>query len=1262
MKPHPECPKIEPDLTAYLTGDLPAARASAIRDHLARCEGCRASAQELATTLDLLRGALAASPAVPERLDPARRAAILAARPSRTTIWLDAWLVPLARAAIFIVVPALILGALIMPSMQYAGGAARSVDLARLEAETAAADPFAAPAETSARQLEADTPADPLATIIMGAPAGGTRRGGEGAKTADYYFTDPQAAGEGRAAGAPPVAAPTPAAPAEMPVLGDMPVVGRLMRGAAAASTPVPMPASAAPARPAAPPAPTVVAAPAKAAPESGGVDYKYKEGEELKREIPKPMFVGTPVGAKVPNLEPPGTPQPKMIIGEPKQNVAGTDAAKTRLSLEEKAKDTSAGWFESSRGDKSAAGVPGLQAAGKPPAGPGAGMLAVDGNGRYDARASGGSGATPAAEPALAKAGAGTLALDGGTLYSGGTVVSSGSALREKGQSSAANAPVEAAGERMATTLYPVQPSIAEIVTTRDTVANRGEFVTMGGSAGYGGGGAADASEFGRQVEAAREAGTRARRALAEGKAKAGEALDFSGVVAGQKPAAAAAMDDTVAGLGVARAGDADGRDRNVALRYQYAAQDKKEQDVERWDVTDSRRGNRAPVDELRRKSDMEGFDTDGDGAAAKSPQPVAVNGVLSVRSASGRESTPAPDGTVHAGMIAGAFVAQPESKPQSELAGLAMAGKDVATVAATSEDQVNRNSVLSRMYPITISGVVHDPEEGSARREKRREDIQKNMKETLETMLGEKLPENSSIVVNENLEQMMVRADAETLRRIENAAGVGPVPPVAVPQSKDVAVLADMEKKLEKAPQEPAGQSAAPTFKPAGFNPVVEAVENAFSTFSIDVDTASYTMARRSILDGKRPEPESVRTEEFVNAFDYDYAPPARGAFAIHVDGAPSPFRTSMDVLRIGIKGRRIGRDQHVPSNLTLVIDTSGSMQTDDRIGLIRRSLRMLVDQLDPEDRVAVVQFGSKAALRLEPTPVAQKEQILKVIDSMETVGSTQLEGGLKLGYEVAAKAFRSGASNRVILMSDGVANLGATEAAAILATVEAHRKQGVRLTVLGFGTGAYDDAMLESLADKGDGAYTFIDSAEEAKRVLVDNLAATLHVIASDVKIQVEFNPRRVQRWRQLGYENRALTKEQFRDDTVDAGEVGSGQSVTALYDVQLDGAASEWIGTVRVRYRDIETGRVEEIERRITARDFTRDFAAATPRFRLAAGVAEFAELLRLSPHTFSQGRDLGDALGVLRPVAMELSIDPQVQELVRLAQAAQGLPY
>lgn len=489
-----------------------------------------------------------------------------------------------------------------------------------------------------------------------------------------------------------------------------------------------------------------------------------------------------------------------------------------------------------------------------------------------------------------------------------------------------------------------------------------------------------------------------------------------------------------------------------------------------------------------------------------------------------------------------------------------------------------------------------------------------------------------------------------------------------VALPESTRAKSNAPQYRRDEKpSPRSEASQEAEPDSarvirrEPAAFHPIVETAENAFSTFAIDVDTASYTMARRAILEGRRPEPESVRTEEFVNAFDYDYAPPLTGAFAIHVDGAPSPFRKSMDLLRIGVKARRIGRDQHTPANLTLVIDTSGSMQTDDRIGLVRRALRMLVERLDPDDRVAVVQFGSQASLRLEPTPAKQKEAILAVIDSLAPGGSTQLEGGLKLGYEVAARAFRSGASNRVILLSDGVANLGATEANDILATVEAFRRQGVRLTVLGFGTGAYNDAMLETLADRGDGAYAFIDSEEEAQRVLVDELAATLHVVAADAKIQVEFNRRRVARWRQLGYENRALAREQFRDDAVDAGEVGSGQSVTALYDVQLIGDAAEWIGVVRIRYRDVETGRVEEVERRITARDFSRDVAAASPRFRLAAAVAEFAELLRLSPYTFSQGRDFSEVRAVVRTVAMELSLDARVQELAELVRMAASLP-
>ncbi len=451
------------------------------------------------------------------------------------------------------------------------------------------------------------------------------------------------------------------------------------------------------------------------------------------------------------------------------------------------------------------------------------------------------------------------------------------------------------------------------------------------------------------------------------------------------------------------------------------------------------------------------------------------------------------------------------------------------------------------------------------------------------------------------------------------------------------------------------------APVFAPAGFHPFVDARANAFSTFSIDVDTASYALARRYLADGHRPPPEAVRTEEFVNFFDYAYTPPAKGAFAVHAAWADAPFRPGLQLLQIGVKGRVIGRDQQRRAVLTLVIDTSGSMNTPDRLGLLRDALRLLLGALDPADLVAVVQFDTRARLLLEPTPAARRDEILAAIDGMETSGSTHLEEGLRLGYQVAASAFRGGWANRVLLLSDGVANLGSDDARAILRGVEAYRRQGIFCSVFGFGTGSYNDVMLEKLADKGDGSYAFIDSIGEARRLLVDELAATLHVIARDVKIQVEFDPARVARYRQLGYENRALTREQFRDDTVDAGEVGSGQSVTALYEVELRPGARPGLplGTVRVRYRDVESGRVVELERRLRDADRQAGRVGASFDFRLAAGAAEFAELLRLSP--YAAGTDFAEVADGLRPLALQRPLDQRLQELVRLVQAAGRLP-
>jgi Ca-activated chloride channel family protein len=440
-------------------------------------------------------------------------------------------------------------------------------------------------------------------------------------------------------------------------------------------------------------------------------------------------------------------------------------------------------------------------------------------------------------------------------------------------------------------------------------------------------------------------------------------------------------------------------------------------------------------------------------------------------------------------------------------------------------------------------------------------------------------------------------------------------------------------------------------------GVNPFVYTADNAFSTFGIDVDTASYTRSRNYMLRGFLPPAEAVRTEEFVNFFDYAYAAPRHATFQVYAEAAPSAFGRGLHTLKIGVKGRHLGREEQKPAVLTFAIDTSGSMNTPDRLGLVQKSLNMLLDKLGPNDQVAIIQYNDHARLLLAHTPVSEKAKIKHAIESLKTTGSTNLEQGMGLAYEIAGKGFQSGSMNRVLLLSDGVANLGAAESQQILDKVSKLRKQGIFCSVFGFGIGSYDDKMLESLADKGDGAYAFIDSLDEAKRVFVDDLSATLNTIASDVKIQVEFNPKKVSRYRQLGYENRQLKKEQFRDDTVDAGEVGSGQAVTALYEMEM-GDAREQIGTVRVRYRDVATGKVVEIATDITRQMVHERFDEADARFKLAAGVAEFSEILRGSPH--AKGSDFADVGRVLRPVALELNLDQNVQELIRLVEGAGGM--
>ncbi|MEX2431012.1 MAG: von Willebrand factor type A domain-containing protein [Dehalococcoidia bacterium] len=402
---------------------------------------------------------------------------------------------------------------------------------------------------------------------------------------------------------------------------------------------------------------------------------------------------------------------------------------------------------------------------------------------------------------------------------------------------------------------------------------------------------------------------------------------------------------------------------------------------------------------------------------------------------------------------------------------------------------------------------------------------------------------------------------------------------------------------------------------FENYGVNPFIATEDEQVSTFAMDVDTASYTVARAYIQEGSMPPKDAIRVEEFINYFAQSY-PDSDGAFALHLDGAHSAFgEENKHLLRVGIQSKHIGPEERRDAVLTFVIDVSGSMGLDNRLGLVKRSLQMLTGQLRDEDEVGIVVYGSHARLVLEPT--SDKDAILSAIDGLTSAGSTNAEHGLLLGYETAAEAFQEGKINRVILASDGVANVGETGADAILENVKGLAEAGITLTTLGVGMANYNDVLMEKLANHGDGSYFYLDTDDEAAQLFGPGLPGMLEIIASDAKVQVEFNPETVDRYRLIGYENRALETEDFEDDSVDAGEVGAGHSVTALYELRLRDGASGKVADVRVRHLDPRTGEPSETGAVITAEAMRMSFAQAAPRFRFTAAVAEFAEILRES---------------------------------------------
>ena len=438
------------------------------------------------------------------------------------------------------------------------------------------------------------------------------------------------------------------------------------------------------------------------------------------------------------------------------------------------------------------------------------------------------------------------------------------------------------------------------------------------------------------------------------------------------------------------------------------------------------------------------------------------------------------------------------------------------------------------------------------------------------------------------------------------------------------------------------------------------VDAREDPQSTFAVDIDTASYGYAKRVIGEGRLPDPGAVRPEEFVNAFDQDYAEPDGDGFAVHVDGArpPAAHRAEGDVrvMRVGLQTRGESDAARADATLTFVVDVSGSMAEPGRLDLVKDALHTLVDGLRPGDAVAIVAFTDEARVVREMTRVSQGGALHRAIDDLHVEGSTNLAAGLTLGYKVARDGFREGTSNRVIVLSDGLANTGSTDADEILSRVR--EEAAKQIALLGVGVGSqYGDALMERLADGGDGFTVYVSERDQARDVFVRRLPATLAVRALDAKVQVAFDPDTVEEYQLIGYENRAVADDDFRDDDVDGGEVGPGHSVTALYAVRLagDAARTAEVATATVRWLDPTSRDPAEAARSVTVADLDQGFEAAPPRFTVDYVAAYLAEWLRGDTATIAP-----DELGRLADQAARRTDDTAVRELAETVDKARRL--
>ncbi|QGM98710.1 vWA domain-containing protein [Methylocystis parvus] len=494
------------------------------------------------------------------------------------------------------------------------------------------------------------------------------------------------------------------------------------------------------------------------------------------------------------------------------------------------------------------------------------------------------------------------------------------------------------------------------------------------------------------------------------------------------------------------------------------------------------------------------------------------------------------------------------------------------------------------------------------------------------------------------------IARQEAKKAERVANFAMSASAPPLAKPKdaravANGVMMQAPAEHGMAEMLPPPVDQEFRDKFDSKDINPVKQVAQEPVSTFSIDVDTASYAFARRAISSGRLPPKDSVRVEEFINYFPYNYPQPESAdiPFKPTITVAPSPWNAHNRLVHVAVQGYALQSAQRPRANLVFLVDVSGSMASEDKLPLVKNALRMLVDELKPEDTVALVTYASGSGVALEPTKISDKGKIIAAIDALGAGGSTAGAQGIQDAYRLAEENFDKGAVNRVILSTDGDFNVGVTDQSELKGVIERKRDKGIFLSILGVGQGNYNDALMQALAQNGNGAAAYVDNLNEARKVLVEEASSTLFPIARDVKIQVEWNPARVSEYRLIGYETRALKREDFNNDKVDAGDVGSGHRVTAIYEITPvgekklvddlrygkraaetriapeSGPADGELGFVKLRYKLPKEDESKLISSPIGDAQAVEKLSATTDDVRFSIAVAAFGQLLKGAPY-------------------------------------------